>query len=303
VSHNGVLEGGSAHAFEPPLNDHRHCILLALMLSFVLGCRTAPNRQPTAGPGANAVDSWTGLYAPAPVEGQDRLPTFGIAVVLARGSGEYWVFHAGYLLAAHEQGDALVISPRPPLDDCPYGQRECAPPIARLERAPGGVRIGQTLLPEHESASFLRALRPGFSLTGVGESSRLRYDKGTLTLEQQTDDPTRSRCRAGVVIPDLHLPAVQADGYSARAISLAFDHVLSDYPCGSIDPGSYHIARVISGIALVSDGTGRVIGAYLIGYMYELLLAAEPIPPRLDLAKIARLGARALGAHPGASAE
>ncbi len=59
----------------------------------------------------------------------------------------------------------------------------------------------------------------------------------------------------------------------------------------------------MSGVALVTNQAGRVVGAVIIGYMGELVLAAAPMLPAKELMKVASIGAQALGSHVGESAE
>ncbi len=151
-----------------------------VLLLLLLGCAGTKSRSDTPPP--LLADTWTGLYVP--VKQGEKWPALDdVAVVVFRAPGEYWVFHDGYLVPAHEEGNALVVPPLPPLGNCPHGGRECKPALVRLDRASGGARMGPLRLTEHPFSSFLRTLGPGFSLTSVGESGRLRYDHGAINWE------------------------------------------------------------------------------------------------------------------------
>jgi hypothetical protein len=275
-----------------------------VLLLLLLGSAETKSRPDTPPPLQKAADTWTGLYVPVK-QGEKRPALDDVAVVVGRTPGEYWVLHDGYLVPAHEEGNALVVPPLPPLGKCPHGGQECKPALTRLDRASGGARIGSLRLTEHASSSLLRALGPGFNLTSVGESGRLRYDHGMINWESRTEDPDRADCVAGILIPDYAHPPVQTKGYSAHAFLLAYDRRRSkkSYPCQAIDPKSQHDMETMSGVALVTNQDGRVVGAVTIGYMAELIFAAEPMPIEKELIKIASIGAQVLGLHVGESAE
>jgi len=276
-----------------------------VLLLLLLGPGKATSHLDSSPSLRKSADTWTGCYVPAIRQGEKWPASDDVAVVVARAPAEYWVFHDGYLVPAHEEGNALVVPLLPPLDKCPHGRQECKPALTRLDRASGGARIGSLRLTEHASSSFLRELGPGFTLTGVGESGRLRYDHGTIHWESRTDNPERADCVAGILIPDYSHPPVKAKGYAAHAFLLAYDRDRSkqSYPCQAIDPKSQHDVETMPGLALVTNPAGRVVGAVVIGYMAELLFAAEPMPPEKELMKIAGVGAQVLGSHVGESAE
>ena len=257
--------------------------------------------------GLGAADRWTGVYLPGPAESVGKLHLEDAAVVVPREHGEYWVLYQGYLAPARVEGSSLVVPPLPRPQGCPLGRRECEPPITRIESTQGGVRIGQDVLAAHSSGAFLRGLPESFTFASVGGQDRLRYQHGTLTYELQVDDAERRRCLVGVLVPSFRSPPANADGYLARELALAFVHDPGRDPssatCAPIDPTRVHLIKMEPGLALVTNQAGQVAGAYELSYMYEALFAPTPPPPKAELVKIARLGARALGAHVGQSAE
>ena len=278
-------------------------LFLLPAISLWASCAVVPGR-PSA---RNASDSWTGVYVPGPAEDIGKLQPEALAVVVERSANEYWILHGGYIFPARADGNALIATRLPRPERCPLGARECDPPIARLDRAAAGVRIGQTVLAQHESSSFLRAIGSGFNLVSVSDHGRLRYEHGILFWETNVDDPARNRCVAGMVLANIREPLTRSDGYSARAIILASDQdpdkAQTPSACAAMDPKRVHSTRTMPGLALVANASGQVVGAYALGYMHEELFAALPRPSDAELRKIARIGAAALGAHVGQSAE
>jgi len=279
---------------------------LLFSLALAAGC-SAAGHAPSSARDRAAADSWTGIYVPGPAADLARVAIEDVALVMGRGTGAYWVLFRGYLVPARAEGDALVVPRLPRPENCPLGARECEPPPGRLERVPGGIRIGQRVLVAHEASAFLRGLPESFRFDSVGGQDRLSYQRGVFTYEVHIDDAARTRCFIGVPVPNFRSAPVSADGYSARHLVLAFlddgGQSATTATCPAIDSNRIHLVKTQPGLALVTNHTGQVVGAYQLSYMYEALFFPTPPPPDVELHKIARLGARALDAHLGQSAE
>jgi hypothetical protein len=249
-----------------------------------------------ASPSRAGPDTWPGVYAlkaTRPALGQ-------LAVVAAHGPGEYWLVEGGYLLPAKGAGNALVALPLPKPASCPWQARDCTPPASRFERVTGGVRVDSRTYSEHASSAFLRKL-PDFQLVGSGPRHRVRYQNGLLTMTLPTD--RAETCIVGIPVPSAQAPAVRKSGWVAQAVVVVSAHDQATSDCNPIDFAAQHTVNEMPGLALVSNGAGKVVGAYLVAYMFEELFLTEPLPPLAEQATIAKLAALALGTHPGEAAE